>query len=266
MADQKVAMETLPQQYQETLIAMQASMTLQWLDPTTLAPNDLNWKKHPSAQRRALSEFMGELEEKTKTENRPGLPWVGAALFNKRTGRLLDGHMRQTEAIERGDTFMPVLVIDVDEVTENLILRYLDEIGAMYKHDDEAQALLEQQLQVESDVLRALLSEGEAEGEEEEEEGDGDKPLKRSEMPAGGLALPLGAKYDYVVLLFKSEVDWNAAQDHFGLQRQQCPFSNNVGLGRVVDGAKYLHRVRMQNSGTPLEDADEVNDLLASKS
>jgi hypothetical protein len=209
---------------------------------------------------------MEELEKRTEKEDKPGMPWVGALLFNKRTGRLLDGHMRQTEAIERGDDFVPTLVIDVDEDVENVILRYLDEIGSMYKHDDEAEALLGSQINVESELLRQLLGGAEVEGEEELDEDDGEKALKRSELPPGGLALPLGAKYDYVVILFKSEVDWNAGQDHFGLSRQQCPFSNNVGMGRVIDGAKYLHRIRTETSGAPAADADDVNALLADQS
>jgi len=50
--------------------------------------------------------------------------------------------------------------------------------------------------------------------------------------------------YNYVVLLFKSEIDWATAKDHFELKKMRDPTSSKrVGLGCVIDGAAYLNKV-----------------------
>ena len=52
---------------------------------------------------------------------------------------------------------------------------------------------------------------------------------------------------NYVVLYFDNDVDWLSARTHFGLKSvysKRCngkPWSK--GIGRVVDGAKYLRRI-----------------------
>jgi len=230
----------------ELRASMEKTMRLEWLPPQRLAPNDLNWKRHTLPQRKALRAFMDELEERRSDLEQPASPWAGALLYNERTDRLLDGHMRLMEALERGDDLAPTLVVDVDEATENLILRFLDQIGTMFAIDDKMLATLDDLVAVESDILKQLI-EGEAEEDEGEEEKD-DPDFKRKQMPPGGLALPVGVKFDYVVLLFKTELDWNAAMDHFGIERQMCPFSGTVGIGRVVDGSAYLYRIRRQLS------------------
>lgn len=224
---------------------MQKTMRLEWMPPQQLAPNDLNWKVHKLPQRKALRAFMEELEERRSDSQQPSSPWAGALLFNERTGRLLDGHMRLMESLERGDNLAPVLVVDVDEATENLILRFLDQIGTMFDYDEKMLSTLDDLVAVESDVLKQLLG---GDAEETEADEDEEPEFKRKQVPPGGLALPLGVKYDYVVLLFKTELDWNAAMDHFGIERQMCPFSGTVGIGRVVDGSAYLYRIRRQLS------------------
>lgn len=54
---------------------------------------------------------------------------------------------------------------------------------------------------------------------------------------------------NYVVLFFKNEIDWLAAKEHFGIERVTArrrdgvrPWS--IGVGRVIDGAKYLRGVK----------------------
>ncbi len=237
---------------------MQKTMRLEWMPPQEIAPNDLNWKRHPNQQRKALREFMEELEDARAETGAPASGWVGALLWNEQTRRLLDGHMRLIEALERGDELVPVLVISVDEDTENLILAFLDRIGTLFTADEKMSEALAGLVATESQTLLALL--GLAAAEEDEEEVDGPAELKRTQMPAGGLALPLGAKFDFVVVLARTEIDWNALQDHFGLDRQQCPFTNNVGLGRVVDGGAYLYRIRRELAEARGEVAPEASE------
>lgn len=248
--------DKIPPHIQEAMSKLQSSMSLQFMDPTTLQPNDMNPKKHGGAQRSALHEFMGELEQR-REQGVNVTAWIDTLKWNKRTGRLLDGHLRQTEAIERGDPVVPVLVFDIDEETENLILAYMDLIGSMFERDTSMEQKLLDLISLENEELLNLIT-----GAVDEEE-SADQPVtngKRSAMPEGGLALPLGAKFDYVVLVFRTEMDFTAAQDHFGIKRQQCPFTGGIGIGRVVDGAKYLHEIRAKLDGEEALDPDLFDD------
>jgi hypothetical protein len=53
--------------------------------------------------------------------------------------------------------------------------------------------------------------------------------------------------YDYLVLFFKDSRDFLAAFDHFGIQKVKVPGfvgKKTIGIGRVIDGAKYLERIK----------------------
>ena len=78
-------------------------LKLEWMDPYELAENPLNPRYHPQAQRRSLHAAL------------QSLGWLQPLLYNQRTGRLIDGHLRRQEAIESGITEVPVLVVDLDE-------------------------------------------------------------------------------------------------------------------------------------------------------
>jgi hypothetical protein len=53
--------------------------------------------------------------------------------------------------------------------------------------------------------------------------------------------------YNYVVVLFKNDIDWAHAQNHFDLKKMRDPGNKkNVGVGHVIDGAKYLKKVMPQ--------------------
>jgi hypothetical protein len=49
-----------------------------------LRPNDKNWRKHPARQKKALTDVLDKIG------------WVDTVLYNVRTGRLIDGHLRQS--------------------------------------------------------------------------------------------------------------------------------------------------------------------------
>lgn len=88
------------------------------VDPTSLDDNPDNWRKHPQRQREAYNALHS------------AVGYAGAGLYNKRTRRLLDGHMRKDEAIKAGKPF-PILVGDWSEEQEKLILAQLDPLGAL---------------------------------------------------------------------------------------------------------------------------------------
>ena len=80
----------------------------------------------------------------------------------------------------------------------------------------------------------------------------GEDTSYRSDDPMRVQLVP-GEKFDYVMLLFRTELDWLRAQEHFGLERREDPFirSKEVGQVRVVEGADYLARMdeRSDNGG-----------------
>lgn len=212
-------------------------MELQWLDPKTLKPNADNPKQHGAGQRKNFNEFM------------MSYGWLGALLLNKRTGNLLDGHMRQDEAVLKNMPEVPVLVVDVPEEEEADVIAYLDSVGRLYTMNMERLRTIKEQVTDKSSLLRDLLVNTRPSGEilagiAMEDDDNGASPKKKVNFPEGGLSLVLGAEYDYVVLMFDKSFDFTVASDHFGLERKACVFhKSQVGIGRVVNGPEYLHRI-----------------------
>ena len=99
------------------------SLKIQYRDPAKLTPNPYNARRHPERQREVLRVALGDEG------------WIDPVIFNKRTGRLVDGHARVEEAICQGVAEVPVLEIDVDEPTERKILLRHDRIGALAEID-----------------------------------------------------------------------------------------------------------------------------------
>lgn len=216
-------------------------MRLEWWSPRKIAGHDMNWKTHPSLQREAYLEFRQEVG------------WAGAVLFNETTNRLLDGHMRLQDALENNLEELPVLVITVDRETELKILALLDQIGSMYDQRQQALKKLAEVTTTRSELLRRILRHGaEIDDVEEELPGEGEIVTGAVELPPGGISLVLGEAYDYVVLLFRREIDFVGAQDHFGIKEVKCAFNNGVGLGRVIDGSEYLSRIQRELRVTKL--------------
>lgn len=83
-------------------------------NPKELMPNPLNWRTHPDKQRYAMQGVMGEVG------------WVQSVIVNQRTGRLIDGHLRVSLAIDRQEEQIPVTYVDLSEEEEALILATFD--------------------------------------------------------------------------------------------------------------------------------------------
>lgn len=56
-------------------------------------------------------------------------------IVNKRTGRLVDGHLRCQLAARNGDNTIPVVYVDLDEAEESLVLASIDPIASMATTD-----------------------------------------------------------------------------------------------------------------------------------
>ena len=77
-----------------------------------------NFRVHPKNQQDALADILDSVG------------WVQNVLVNKRTGFVVDGHLRAALAISRGES-VPVAYIDVSEDEEALILATIDPIAAL---------------------------------------------------------------------------------------------------------------------------------------
>lgn len=86
--------------------------------------NGLNWRKHPKAQRQALHDLIDKV----------GV--VQAVIYNERTGRLVDGHLRVALAADEGQAEIPVTIVDLTEDEERLVLATFDPVAAMAQVDE----------------------------------------------------------------------------------------------------------------------------------
>lgn len=116
------------------------------VDPRELVANPLNWRQHPLHQREALRDLLDTVG------------WVQQVVVNRRSGRLVDGHLRAQLAEEEGEERLPVLYVDLSDEEERLVLASLDPLGALAVADvDQLQALMQGLPEVTGDDLRGLL-------------------------------------------------------------------------------------------------------------
>lgn len=109
--------------------------------------NPRNWRIHPLSQQDALK---GVLEE---------VGWVQQVIINKRTGNLIDGHLRCQLAAREGAQTIPVVYVDVSEDEEALVLATLDPIAAMAATDKQKLEELFAGIESENENVRKMMDE-----------------------------------------------------------------------------------------------------------
>ncbi len=87
--------------------------------PDQLLANPANWRIHPKAQQDALAGVLGEIG------------WVQSVIVNKRTGHLVDGHLRVSLALRDDAETIPVVYVDLSPDEEALVLATIDPLAAM---------------------------------------------------------------------------------------------------------------------------------------
>lgn len=120
-------------------------LRLEWLDPKSLEGNPKNWRRHPAIQRQAVREA------------RDRVGFAGALLYNERTNRLIDGHLRREEWIDLPE--VPVLVGSWTEEEEAFVLATLDPIASLAETDALRVRELLAEIQGAGDATAYLLSE-----------------------------------------------------------------------------------------------------------
>jgi hypothetical protein len=98
--------------------------------------------------------------------------------------------------------------------------------------------------------IKNVLSEAEQEtGTDENEQPEGQYDLSPEVYES----------YNYVVLIFRNDIDWTAAMEHFGLKSVQAKYLGKgkpkIGMGRVVEGSDYL---RHQVIKTPSQESNDA--------
>lgn len=93
------------------------------VDPKHLIPNPKNWRTHSSTQSSVLKGVMNEV----------GI--VQNVIVNRKTGRLIDGHLRVELAIKTNQATVPVTYVEVEEAEESYLLATLDPISALAGSD-----------------------------------------------------------------------------------------------------------------------------------
>jgi ParB-like chromosome segregation protein Spo0J len=121
-------------------------LRLEWRSPAELAENPRNWRTHPDTQLAALADIIAEVG------------WAGACLYNERTKRLMDGHLRKRIGIAQGTDKIPVLVGNWSEEQELKILATLDPIGALAEADAAKLETLLREVSTGSAALQQLLA------------------------------------------------------------------------------------------------------------
>lgn len=91
--------------------------------PDQLLANPWNFRYHQQYQREALTGVLREVG------------YVQTVIENRRTGHLVDGHLRVAIAMAEHQPTIPVKYIDVDEREELSILALKDPIAAMVESD-----------------------------------------------------------------------------------------------------------------------------------
>jgi hypothetical protein len=92
--------------------------------PEGLLANPANWRLHPKEQQDALAGVLSEVG------------WVQDIIVNRRTGHVVDGHLRISLALREAARSVPVVYVDLDPAEEALILATLDPLAAMATTDE----------------------------------------------------------------------------------------------------------------------------------
>lgn len=82
--------------------------------PDQILANPANWRVHPKHQQDALEGVLNEVG------------WVQDVIINQHTGHLVDGHLRVSLALRRGEQEVPVKYVDLTEAEEALALATTD--------------------------------------------------------------------------------------------------------------------------------------------
>ena len=110
-----------------------------------LLANPANWRVHPKGQQDALTGVLNDIG------------WIAPVLVNQRTGFVVDGHLRVSLAISRGES-VPVAYLDLSEAEEAEALATFDPLASMAVCDKEQLDSLLREVESGDAAVQAMLA------------------------------------------------------------------------------------------------------------
>lgn len=199
-----------------------------YVDPNTLIP----WKQNPRLNDGAVAKVAKSIEQ---------FGFAAPIVARKKTREVIAGHTRLKAALKLNLEQVPVRFMELDETQAKALALADNRLGEIATWQDEGLSSILQELDADGiDVTELGFSDDDFQTLIEEIETDTSEPeVVFSEY--------LDEANNYVVLLFRNEIDWLSAQTHFELTSKYSKRQNgkpwSKGVGRVIDGAEYLNKV-----------------------
>ncbi len=192
---------------------------------------------------------------------------ISGFVFNTRTGYMVSGHQRKRHLpadapiinyvkaddeygtvgygdIKVGKSKWRVRFVDWDETKEKAANVAANNNAMAGEFTPDVEDILDELKKEMPDVYDSMMLYEALEDVDGKSRNKKDKDEGKRNKYAEQMALDFYESYDYIILLYKDERDWTAAMDHFGLSKAyKRQNSSQTGLGRVIDGAKYLKRI-----------------------
>lgn len=115
--------------------------------PDQLLANPLNPRIHPASQQAAMRQALDQIG------------WVQRVVVNRRTGHVIDGHLRVEIALSEGEPTVPVVYVDLSPEEEKVALATFDAISSMAVVDEEMMAALLNEITAQSPELADFMQE-----------------------------------------------------------------------------------------------------------
>lgn len=160
--------------------------------------------------------------------------YIDLIVVNK-DGTIIGGHQRYEALKEQGVEEIEVVEVDFDKMTEKRANVALNNPNIQGEFVEDLLAELVEEIAVEDDeVLIGLISD------------EVEKIVEKVE-PEIEFSAELNESYNYVVLLFDNDIDWNAAKETLNLKTVKTHDTTNkykrMGIGKVVNGTKIIERL-----------------------
>ena len=160
-----------------------------------------------------------------------------------KNGEIIEGHGRYMAAQQLGMKEVPI--IRLDDLTDEQRRQYTLIHNKLTMNSGFDMATLALEL-ADLDFDKALF------GFIDDIELDDPKETQKKEILYEEMQLKAFEHYDYIVFVFKNQMDWHNAVNRFGLKKVNAGYgqTKKIGLGRVVDGARLLEAIRNPDSNT----------------
>jgi hypothetical protein len=114
--------------------------------PADLVAHDKNFRVHPASQKEAL---QGAIDD---------IGFLRSVTVNKPTGRVLDGHLRLTLALETAQPTVPVEYVNLTEAEEAEALATIDPLAALAQTNKPKLEALLQEVQSPNSAVQKMLA------------------------------------------------------------------------------------------------------------